>query len=235
MTVQTGYISLSILTVVLLFLIGNYAISKTFSNQKKVRNKRLILGFGLISWLVYIYLIGVSGFLLNYDFPPRFFIFLVLPAFIFTGIFIYKNRKSEWINNIPKSWLIYFQTFRIGVEVLFVYSISVGLLNKEVTWEGYNFDLLMGISAPLIGLLVFNWKLIPQKIALWWNYLGIFILMSVIFLFVSSLYFPQLYGSETPLLPKSAGSFPSVLIAGFLMPSAIFIHFLSIVQLNRKN
>ena len=99
-------------------------------------------------------------FLLNFDFPPRFFLFMVLPAFIFTGVFLYKNRKNDWIKNIPKSWLIYFQTFRIGVELLFVYSLTEGLLNKEVTWEGYNYDLLMGITAPILGFLVFNRNII---------------------------------------------------------------------------
>ena len=232
MTIKTLYIYLSLFTAVLLFLIGNYTISKTFSSQNKSKNKRILLGFGLIGWLVYIYLIGESGFLLNFDFPPRFFLFMVLPAFIFTGVFLYKNRKNDWIKNIPKSWLIYFQTFRIGVELLFVYSLTEGLLNKEVTWEGYNYDLLMGITAPILGFLVFNRNIISQKVALWWNYLGILILASVIFLFISSLYLPQLFGSETVLLPKEVGSFPLVLIAGFLMPSAVFIHFLSIIQLS---
>jgi len=77
-------------------------------------------------------------------------------------------------------------------------------------------------------------KILSQKILIFWNYAGIIILASVVFVFNSSIYLPQLFGSEVPLMPLAFGSFPSVLVVGFLIPSAIFVHFLSIAQLKKN-
>jgi hypothetical protein len=51
---------------------------------------------------------------------------------------------------------------------------------------------------------------------------------------MTSIYAPELYGSEIPLLPLEAMGYPYVLIAGFLMPTAVFLHILSIIQVSIK-
>lgn len=182
---------------------------------------------------MYIYIMAESGLLASYSFPPRFALAFIAPSFIFTGIFIYKNRASEWLQNIPQQWLIYTQAFRIAVEVIFVYSVAEGILHKEASIEGYNFDMILGCSAPLIGLLVYKTKTLNKTHLIIWNYLGLAVLASVIFVFMSSIYKPEIYGSTTPLLPMEAFKYPYVLVAGFLMPLAVFIHVLSIVQLKK--
>ena len=50
---------------------------------------------------------------------------------------------------------------------------------------------------------------------------------------MTSIYKPELYGSTTALLPMAGFEYPYVLVAGFLMPLAVFIHVLSIVQLKK--
>jgi hypothetical protein len=67
---------------------------------------------------------------------------LVLPAFLFTGIFLTKNRKKDWIMIIPEEWLTSIQSFRVLVEILFVYSVSAKVLHPLETIEGYNFDMV---------------------------------------------------------------------------------------------
>ena len=185
---------------------------------------------------IYIYAIAYSGVLNNFDFPPRFFIFLILPIFSFTGIYIYKNRNSDWLSKIPEHWLIFFQSFRILVESLFVATVAKGILNKEVTIEGYNFDMIFAYTAPIIGYLAYK-KIASRKVLIIWNYTGLLVIASIIFLFLSSIFNPQLFGSETMLLPVESVKYPYVLVAGFLMPTAVFIHVLSITQLtkNQKN
>ena len=75
--------------------------------------------------------------------------------------------------------------------------------------------------------------MLSRKAVLVWNYLGLSVLASVIFLFVTSVYFPQFYGLSE-MMPKEFATAPFVLVAGFLMPSAVFIHVLSIIQLSKK-
>ena len=111
-----------------------------------------------------------------------------------------------------------------------MFSVAKGILNYHVTIEGYNFDMVFAFTAPIIGFLVYTKKVVPRKTILVWNYLGLTILASVIFLFLTSVYQPGIYGSEVPLIPLASLTYPYVLVAGFLMPTAVFLHILSIIQ-----
>ena len=233
MILQLGYIGLTALMVILVSIAGKNVIDKTITDKKTRKNKLFLLVGGLILWPLYQLAIGASGFLTDFSLPPRFLFCLVLPAFLFTGIFLTKNRKKAWIMAVPEEWLTCIQSFRILVEVLFVYSISAGVLNPILTIEVYNFDMIFGASALLMWLVTYKFKIISKPILILWNYLGIAILASVIFLFVSAVYFPNIWG-ETEMMPKAFATAPYVLVAGFLMPFAIFIHLLSIIRLGRE-
>jgi len=235
MALQLAYIGLTTLMIFIVFKGGFYTISKTYSNIEIQKKKKQKLIVGLLLWQLYIIIIANSGFLLSYSFPPRFALCLIIPSFIFTGIFIYKNRKQKWIRNIPQQWLIYVQVFRIAVELIFVFSVAKGILHKEASIEGYNFDMILAFTAPIIGVLVFKLKVLSVKWLTYWNYLGLAVLASIIVVFITTTYTPEIYGSSTPLLPLEALKYPYVLIAGFLMPLAVFIHVLSIVQLKQRH
>jgi hypothetical protein len=231
MGLKIAYVALTIITNLFLILIGYRAINKTSFHPNK---EKLKLTFGLVLWQLFIYSIASTGILRSYKFPPLLAITFIIPSFIFTGIFLYRNRDQQWIRTIPESWIIYFQSFRVLVELLFVFSLAQGIFNYQVTIEGYNFDMVFAFTAPLIAFLVYQKKLLSKKFILAWNYLGLSVLASVIFLFITSIYKPELYGSDSPLLPLEAMTYPYVLIAGFLMPTAVFLHFLSILQVRKQ-
>ena len=229
---QFGYFSLMVIVTIILIYFGFTAIDKTFTPQKAGKKKRFLI-VGLLLWHTYIYLIASSGFIYTLSFPPRFVLTMIIPSFIFTGVFILRNRKNAWILNLPTRQLFLFQSFRILVEFLFVASVSVGILHKEASIEGYNYDMAYALIVPVIGFIAFYGKNQNLKLVRFWNYVGLVVLASVIFVFMTSIYRPEIYGASSPLLPLKATTYPYVLVAGFLMPVAVFIHVLSIAQLNR--
>ncbi len=230
---KLAYLALSALMIFIIAIIGFNAINQSTSKGSSVK-KKIILIVGLLTWQAFVFIAAKSGILDNFRFPPRFFLFLILPLFLFTGIFLFKSRNSKWIKYIPKHWLAFYQSFRIFVESIFVASVSNGILNPEVTILGYNYDMIFAYSALLVGFLSYK-NILSNRLLLVWNYLGLAVIASIIFLFQSSVYFPQLFGSDNQLLPIDAVKYPYVLVAGFLMPSAVFMHVLSIVQLRAKN
>lgn len=224
---KLAYIGLSLLMTLILVVIA----SRPTTTSRRTTSIVLV---GLLFWQAYIYVLGSRGILSDFSFPPKFAIFLIMPAFVFTGLFIFKNRNAAWIQEIPASWLIYYQTFRILIETLFVYSVVAGVLHPNVTIEGYNFDMIFAITAPVMAFLVFQKKSLPKKVLIWWNYLGLAVITSIIFVFITTIFVPELYGSKVSLMPKDFGQFEYMLVPGFLMPSAVFIHILSLVQLKRS-
>ncbi|WP_299123052.1 hypothetical protein [uncultured Winogradskyella sp.] len=233
--IEAGYILLTLFMSIIVLYIFKYALKKIGKDSKTTSKNVTYLALGLIIWLVYVYLISMSGLLENFSLPPRFPIFVIFPLFIFTGIVLYKNRNSMIFTVIPESWAIYLQTFRIFVELLFVATVGIGFLHPEVTIEGYNYDMVFAFTAPIIGYLVFNSKKLNRKVALLWNYIGLAVLASIIALFVTTIFIPSLWGSQTSLAPIAIVKFPYLLVAGFLMPLAVFVHVFSIIQLSRTN
>ena len=229
---QLVYLGLSIIMTLILFGMGFNAMNQTFEGET-LKRKKVLLVIGLSIWHIYLFLVAKSGFIQDLSFPPRFALTMILPAFIFTGIFITKNRNNAWITKIPTSHLFFFQSFRILVESLFALSFIEGLLHKEVTIHGYNFDMIYAITVLIVGFIAFRSKTPNLKLIKAWNYLGLLVIASIIFVFMTTIYAPGLYGADAPLMPIEATQYPYVLIAGYLMPVAVFIHVLSIAQLNR--
>lgn len=230
MTLQLAYLGLSLLITIIIIAIGRIAIKRTF-NEHRVRIKSLFLLAPILLWHVYIFLIAQTEILQDYSLPPKVPLLLVTPVFLFTGVFIYRNRNAEWLKHIPKHWLIFFQTFRILLEIIFVFSVAKGILHPNMTIEGYNYDMIFASTAPFIGFWLMKGTKAAKKLTLWWNYLGLTVITSIIFVVVTTTYFPEFYGSSTSLMSKEFGMYPYVLVPAFLMPSAVFIHLLSLVQL----
>lgn len=235
MILQFAYIALSLLMTIIIIIFGVKTIKKTFSGKTKTRKKIVFLVTLFLLWHLYIFLIAQTGMLQDYSLSPRIPLFLVLPTFIFIGIFVYLNRNKDWLQSIPEHWLIFYQTFRICIETIFVFSIAKGILHSNMTIEGYNYDMIFAFSAPFVGYWVYKKKTGAKKIAIWWNFLGLGVIASIIFVVVTTTYFPGFYGSSEDLMPKRFGMYPYVLVPAFLMPSAVLMHVLSIVQLSKKN
>ncbi len=234
MELQLGYIGLALLMSIILYFIASKAINHEASTARKVKRKPLLLVIGLLLWNMYLFLIAQSGFLQDFSFPPRVVLVVILPAFLFTGIFIFRNRNNQWIQHIPSHWLLFYQTFRILIETLFVFSVAKGVLPYHVTIEGYNMDLIFASTAPVIGFIVYKGSTRSINLAIAWNFLGLTVIATILFLFMTTIYFPEFFGSSEPLMSKEFGVYPYPLVAGFLMPSAVFMHVLSIVQLIKR-
>ena len=234
MTLQLAYLGLTLIMNIILLLFGMKVIRSTSDTFQLKRKRITILIVCLILWQVYMLLIGYFKVLYSFDFPPRFVIFSILPLFAFTGIFLYKNRKKDWIKAIPSSWLLWYQSFRILIESIFVASVTAGILHYHVTILGYNFDMVYAYSIPVIALLIFKTNILPKKVLLIWNYLGLAVIGSIIFLFISTIYFPAMWGTIETVAPLEFTLYPYALVPGFLMPSAVFIHVWSIVKYHQE-
>jgi hypothetical protein len=232
MWLKTSYIALSVIISLILIAIAFYAINQTEKNRQQAILKKNKVAIGILIWHIYAIVLDQMGLMNDFELPPKFAVFLIVPAFLFTGIFMYSNRNQQWIQNIPTSWLIFYQTFRIAIELLFVYSVSAGILHPNVTIEGYNYDMVFGFTALLVGVAFVYNKLSIYLLRIW-NYLGLAVIAVIIFLFITTIYTPQFYGAVGPLMPIDITYYPYLLVPGFLMPSAVFVHVLLLVKLRK--
>jgi hypothetical protein len=91
-----------------------------------------------------------------------------------------------------------------------------------MTFEGRNFDILTGLSAPFIYYFGFIRKTMATRWIIIWNWAGLGLILVVVSIAVSSLL------SHSPLAVQQ---FPWSLLPGFLVPIVFFAHLGSLRQL----
>ena len=99
-----------------------------------------------------------------------------------------------------------------------------------MTFAGRNFDILVGATAPVIGIFVFAKRKWPRLVGILWNVGGLVLLANVVTIALFSMPTPFRVFMNEPSNTIVA-TFPFVLLPGILVPVAYSMHFFSLRQL----
>ena len=198
------------------------------SKQHKLKFRYIIIA---TVWITYIVLLSKTEMLNNFDLPPRAVLLIIVPAFIMifylTGTRIFRSV----INNITIDTPVFLQTFRILVEIFIYLGAIEGIFPMKATFEGINFDIFVGISAPIIALL-YKYNKVNNTAILFWNIISLSILSVTVYAFVSTYYF----SNYIALTGRIDFIFvPYIFLASFILPIALFLHVFSLRQVLRIN
>jgi len=181
-------------------------------------------------WILLLSLLSLSGLLNDFsNFPPRMMLVMLVP-FTLIVWFVVSRQSNNLLSRVPASWIIKMQGFRVIVELFLWWAYLDQVVPVQMTFEGRNFDVLVGLSAPLVSL----WWLKPSNQRLqWvliWNVVGLILLFNIVVVAVLSMPTPMQYFFNEPANTVVA-SFPWVLLPGILVTLAFALHLLSIKQM----
>lgn len=188
----------------------------------------LVTGAGLVGWLGGVALVAHAGLLQVWTArPPRLFL-VPLAALALLMVLTRTTTFRALLSAAPSWWPIALQSFRVGVELLLFALFLEGLVPEQMTFEGRNFDVLIGLSAPFMALLVASSRVGPRAV-LAWNVVGLLMLANVVGTALTSVPGPlHLAWPGAPL--TEIARWPMVWIPGFLVPLAVFLHVASLRQ-----
>ena len=188
---------------------------------------------GLALWLTYAGTLGYLGVVANSNLRPPGPALLLLPVFLFVALYLARTDGALRVAlSIPLEWLMGLQVFRVIVELFLHQLWQDGLAPRMLTYEGANFDIAIGLSAPLVAWLYARGS-VREKVALAWNILGLAMLANVAVRALLTAPGPfQLLASDVPNL--AIGTFPFTYIPGFMAPLALVLHVLSIRKLRAR-
>ncbi|MEO6720679.1 MAG: hypothetical protein ABIN67_09935 [Ferruginibacter sp.] len=216
--VQFGFYTWTAVSLLMLLSIFRYD-----GNPKKAISRYLLICFCWLTYIVTIYRLGIFN---DFGLPPRMLLFVIIPAII-GSLFITGTKSFQTIlQNTPLHLPVFLQSFRIVIELLIYGSFLQGIFPKRATFEGINYDILVGISALIVGMLIQR-KLLSLKWLLAWNIISLIILSITIYSFISTFYFTDYLSKDGS---KGFIQFPYLLLPSVLLPVAIFLHILSIKQ-----
>jgi hypothetical protein len=95
--------------------------------------------------------------------------------------------RSGWrlVNGLSLASLVGFQVFRVPVELILFWLARDGVVPVQMTFEGLNFDILSGISAPVVAWLITTERLSTKGILLW-NLVGLGLLINIVIIAILS-------------------------------------------------
>jgi hypothetical protein len=173
------------------------------------------------TWIGLQSLLSLSGFYTFQGRPPR-FLLLVMPPILFGIIYSFTPKGRKFFSTLDARTLTLLQSIRVLVELV-LFSLALHhLMPRAMTFEGRNFDILTGLSAPFIYYFGFIRKTMATRWIIIWNWAGLGLLLVVVSIAVSSLL------SHSPLAVQQ---FPWSLLPGFLVPIVFFAHLGSLRQL----
>lgn len=226
------YILFTAIVVLVVLLSYRQVLQRMAIPARERSRKFLTASIVMLGWIAYVIVISFTPLLKDLNLPPKFPLLIFVPLVIGFIVFYGRSRNSAVIKEIPRTWPVYFQSFRIIVELMLLYTFYANIIPESATFEGLNFDVLMGISAPFVAYLVVR-KNGSRVLQYFWNVLGIFMVLFVAFIIASSIYFPEIWGANEPLVSMKFVEMPYILLAGFLAPMAIFMHVVSLAQLRK--
>ncbi len=222
------FVSISILLgMITALLLAWYVLFRGVKNSDMPKEKQtatiFTIGFVLLSWFFVALILGLQGF---FEATPggqfQNMLFTFIPLALGLGLFFYSKTLKQIIDATPMHWLVSIQIYRaLGVFFLILYSMQ--LLPAEFAIPAGIGDILIGITAPLVGYLYFIRKAIAQNLVILWSILGIADLVIAVTLgFLTSPGLLNLLSVEAPNVLVSV--YPLVLIPAFGVPLSILLH-----------
>jgi hypothetical protein len=187
-----------------------------------------------IMWLLLQIFISVSGFYTRINTVPPRFAFLAVPPVVLIAVVFATAKGRRFVDTINLKTLTLLHTIRIFVELTLLMLYLHKLVPQLMTIEGRNFDILSGITAPLVFYFVFVQHKLGRKALLAWNFICLALLLNIVINAVLSI--PSLFQKFAFEQPNIAVLyFPFVWLPSCVVPVVLFAHLAAIKQLLNKN
>ncbi len=177
----------------------------------------------VILWLAIQAAVSLTGFYtVTTALPPRFGIVLVIPLLAIIALFITKTGRS-FIGNFNLKTLTLFHVVRLPVELTLFWLHQHKTVPQIMTFEGRNFDIFCGLTAPVIYYLGYVKASIGKKWIIIWNMICLLLLINIVVLAVLSAPFPfQKFGLGQPNI--ALFYFPFIWLPCCIVPAALLAH-----------
>jgi hypothetical protein len=228
--VQAGYIALTLICLTFV-LIG---VRKTFSRigitVAEANKRTTLIALAIAGWLLLVSILSFTGFLSDFSsMPPKLMLLLPIPLILILWL-TFSSRTRTFMAAVPVKWLMYLQVFRVPVEIFLWLQFLDGLTPVQMTFEGLNWDVLTGITAPIFAYICFGQDRNLRRLAIAWNIFGLLLLINIVTIALLSAPVPFRTFMNEPA-NTLVTIFPVSFLPLVLVPLAYALHFFSLRKL----
>ena len=132
-----------------------------------------------LAWAAAFIYIADSGALQHFDrMPPP--MMVMLTGVVLVSLAIGMSSFGRNAAAMPFVSLIGLQAFRLPLELLMHRGVTLRIVPVELSYTGYNFDIVTGVSAAAIAIALSRGVAIPRGVLWAWNLFGLACLAAIV-------------------------------------------------------
>ena len=213
-----------------LFVLG-YSLAVERSGGHRVR-ARMRGRSAMLAWMALFAVLAEQGVLARFDArPPP--LALAMGSFLLTGLLLGLSRVGAQFARLPLSWLIGAQAFRLPLELVMHQAAREGTMPVEMSFEGYNFDIVTGVTAIVVAFLAHRGRA-PRWLLVGWNALGSLLLATIVTVAILASPMVRAFGDHPAHVNTWIAHFPFIWLGAVLVASAVFGHVVIFRALRRE-
>jgi len=188
--------------------------------------------FLITFWLIATSFLAMAGTYSQFGtFPPRVFLLGVFPA-ILTILTYFLFFRGSFVERLSLRTLTWLHVIRIPVEIVLLWLFQYGLVPQIMTFEGRGFDILSGLTAPIVALIAFRRNKTNRVLLIVWNLIALGLLANIVIIALLSFPSPfQKFGFEQPNI--GVAYFPFIWLPAIIVPIVLFAHLAALLKLFR--
>lgn len=189
---------------------------------------------GLILWGTLHSILALVGFYkTTSSFPPR-SILIVFPMFPIMMSSIFSYRMKNWLSTFHLKTVTYLHLVRVPTEMVLYWLYIDSYAPRLITFRGQNFDILIGLTIPIITYFAFRNNKVNKRFLLIWNIVALAFLLNILVMAVFSMpTVVQLFALNHPNYAPMM--FPIVLLPTVIIPTVLISHMAGIALLRKNN
>src|SRR5262249_29644936 len=134
------------------------------------RRWRSLAALGALGWAGLFSVLAFSGLLQRWELRPPPFALVLLLLLVGAALLSRSSLGERLAKTLPLVALVGFQAFRLPLELVMHQIAREGVMPVEMSFSGYNFDILTGASALVVAALL--WMDRAPRWLMWaWNLL----------------------------------------------------------------
>lgn len=215
-------VAIFLLTVILTFLL--------FINAVKNKATTAVV---LVIWLAVTGILSFKEVFQNTStIPPRLLI-VIVPAILFIILLLITKSGRRFTDSIDLKKLTLVHIVRVPVEITLFMLSTHKLIPELMTFAGRNFDILSGITAPIVYFMCFKkGQLKNRRLLLIWNFVCLGLLLNIVINALLAAPFPfQQFAFDQPNV--AILYFPFTWLPCFIVMIVLYSHLAAIRKLVR--
>ncbi|MDZ4751758.1 MAG: hypothetical protein SGI87_09105 [Flavobacteriales bacterium] len=215
------------------FTVGIFASGFWESKNPKTKRWTHTLLLGVLFWMIFLSVLAINNYFIDRKATPP---HVAIPVFISLGIILISfglPRFRRTLDSISLESLTWLHVVRIPVEISLYWLFLEKQVPESMTFSGINFDILSGITAPIVVWAYFKREIIGSKILLLWNVLSLALLFIIVIRAFGAAPSPiQKWDFEQP--NYAVLHFPFIWLPGVIVPLVFWSHLIAIRRLVLK-